>query len=1074
MTSRIPRRAGRIVLLQTLSLSLVTGAHAQFPLCTQAENGWLECRIDGSDELDGCGGANGADGVNVADVDYDGDLDVVTGWEESKNAFIYFNPLVNTLEISSTETCRGQWPLVDVSGGFTTTDVEDVTFGDLDADGVIDSIISSNEKERREVGVHALKPGMAIEQEGSWVGEQLPGEDNYYMTAAVDRIRPRYGDGSVKTCNDIVAGAKGSEIEVTVSAEVPLPDTEGELPDEIEFPDLDLSLCDALDPITELPGIPDKCFHGGIWWWECPKASEGGPFGDEWPAALKLGKWEKRKIHDAFWIMSLELVDMDGDGDRDVLFSDRRKVGWFENRTSPDQGANLEGWGDPIEIEHMRDLRSVGVDAEGDRRPFPGGGPYRYLTRADLDGDGLEDIVATVNFSLETAIGNQAVGRWYRRLDVSGRSWASYWIFPTDPEFVSAGNPQGIHLPYGPDGHKATVSKAVAVADFDEDGSLDLAFAVRGSGTGVYLLTQRPGGPTGQLWNTHKIAIPREDYKFDNLKVVDIDGDGDLDILSSDENVGPDSHGLGVVYYANPLREANRAPLARCGTVVVAADTQCSSQFASIDNGSSDPNTADDLARVQSPAGPYGLGITWVGLAVIDPQGFYDVCLGSVDHRDLSAPQLSCSSGPVQLECAAPTGTAAAYTFGATDNCDPAPVSSCSIPQGSLLGLGTTRSECVATDRDGNQAGCSVLLRVVDTLRPDVVAPGAIVTECASASGTSVALGAATASDRCDGPRSVTNDAPALFPGGATTVTWTARDVAANVGTATQLVTVRDTAAPAITAPAAGTFECTSPAGYPKSGIGSPVTSDTCDPAPQVTSDAPTTLPLGVHTIVWTARDDANNAASTSQAVTVIDTAAPSVSCPADVTVECTGDDGVRAADRQLASFLASATASDVCDASVTLSNDAPSFFGLGTRAVTTTARDDSGNSASCVADVTVADTVPPTIHASVSPTTLWVPDHKMVDLTASVSVVDGCDPRARFVLTSITSDEPDNGTGDGDTPSDVQGAAFGTADTRFRLRAERSALGDGRTYTITYTAIDGSGNTAVAVLEVVVPFASR
>jgi hypothetical protein len=229
-----------------------------------------------------------------------------------------------------------------------------------------------------------------------------------------------------------------------------------------------------------------------------------------------------------------------------------------------------------------------------------------------------------------------------------------------------------------------------------------------------------------------------------------------------------------------------------------------------------------------------------------------------------------------------------------------------------------------------------------------------------------------------------------------------------------------------------------------------------------------------MHTIVWTARDDANNAASTSQAVTVIDTAAPSVSCPADVTVECTGDDGVRAADRQLASFLASATASDVCDASVTLSNDAPSFFGLGTRAVTTTARDDSGNSASCVADVTVADTVPPTIHASVSPTTLWVPDHKMVDLTASVSVVDGCDPRARFVLTSITSDEPDNGTGDGDTPSDVQGAAFGTADTRFRLRAERSALGDGRTYTITYTAIDGSGNTAVAVLEVVVPFASR
>src|SRR6185503_5519194 len=147
----------------------------------------------------------------------------------------------------------------------------------------------------------------------------------------------------------------------------------------------------------------------------------------------------------------------------------------------------------------------------------------------------------------------------------------------------------------------STVSKAVAVADFDEDGTLDLAFAVRGTGAGVYLLTQRPGGPTGELWNTRKVAIDRDDYKFDNLKVVDIDGDTDLDIVSSEENVGPDSKGLGVVYYANPLREANRAPTARCRQVQIAANAQCTPQFASIDGGSTDPNAADVLTRVQSP-----------------------------------------------------------------------------------------------------------------------------------------------------------------------------------------------------------------------------------------------------------------------------------------------------------------------------------------------------------------------------------------------------------------------------------------------------------------------------------------
>jgi hypothetical protein len=179
MTTRLSLRSRSIVLTLIVLLMFVSGARAQFSSCTRAVNGWLECPIDGSENVDSCGGGNGADGVNVADVDGDGDLDVVTGWEESNDAFIYFNPLVNPLEISSTQTCRGQWPLVDATGGFTTRDVEDATFGDLDADGTIDSMISSNEKDNREVGVHARKPGLPIEQPGSWVGEELPGEDNY-------------------------------------------------------------------------------------------------------------------------------------------------------------------------------------------------------------------------------------------------------------------------------------------------------------------------------------------------------------------------------------------------------------------------------------------------------------------------------------------------------------------------------------------------------------------------------------------------------------------------------------------------------------------------------------------------------------------------------------------------------------------------------------------------------------------------------------------------------------------------------------------------------------------------------
>lgn len=119
---------------------------------------------------------------------------------------------------------------------------------------------------------------------------------------------------------------------------------------------------------------------------------------------------------------------------------------------------------------------------------------------------------------------------------------------------------------------------------------------------------------------------------------------------------------------------------------------------------------------------------------------------------------------------------------------------------------------------------------------------------------------------------------------------------------------------------------------------------------------------------------------------------------------------------------------------------------------------------------VDVVDTTPPSITASVTPSALWPPNHKMVDIDVSVAVSDICDPDASFVLTSITSNEPANGLGDGDTAPDIDGAEFGTPDTHFQLRAERSGLGSGRRYTIVYTVRDAAGNTRDATVFVDVP----
>jgi hypothetical protein len=101
----------------------------------------------------------------------------------------------------------------------------------------------------------------------------------------------------------------------------------------------------------------------------------------------------------------------------------------------------------------------------------------------------------------------------------------------------------------------------------------------------------------------------------------------------------------------------------------------------------------------------------------------------------------------------------------------------------------------------------------------------------------------------------------------------------------------------------------------------------------------------------------------------------------------------------------------------------------------------------------------------------LWPPNHKMIEVCATVSVSDNCDMSPTWALVSVTSDEPDNaqGVGDGNTVNDIQGVDGGM-DTCILLRAERQGQGDGRKYTLTYEATDASGNTTTVEVCVTVP----
>jgi hypothetical protein len=91
-------------------------------------------------------------------------------------------------------------------------------------------------------------------------------------------------------------------------------------------------------------------------------------------------------------------------------------------------------------------------------------------------------------------------------------------------------------------------------------------------------------------------------------------------------------------------------------------------------------------------------------------------------------------------------------------------------------------------------------------------------------------------------------------------------------------------------------------------------------------------------------------------------------------------------------------------------------------------------------------------------------PNHKMVDVTVSYGVNDNCG--SVDCVLSVTSNEPENGSDDGDTAPDWE-----VVDSHHvRVRSERSGSGTGRIYTIRITCTDSAGHSSSQTVTVSVP----
>jgi hypothetical protein len=378
-----------------------------------------------------------------------------------------------------------------------------------------------------------------------------------------------------------------------------------------------------------------------------------------------------------------------------------------------------------------------------------------------------------------------------------------------------------------------------------------------------------------------------------------------------------------------------------------------------------------------------------------------------------------------------------------------------------VLPPGTHELRLTAHDGKGQTASDTVVITVEDTTPPVLSVPAPVTAEQTSLAGTPVLLPPATATDNCGVP-TVTSDAPAVFPLGTTTVTFTAVDPYGNTTTGTTTVTVVDTTPPVIAnVPPPVTVEQATAAGTLVT-LALPTASDVCDVAPLLTTSHPTpaVFPLGATIVTFTATDASGNVGIATTTVTVVDTKPPVLTnVPAPVTVEQTSHNGTPVP-------LPLPKATDVCDAAPDVKSNAPAVFPLGTTKVTFTATDDSGNQAHASTTVTVVDTKPPVIQGiTPSPDVLWPPNHAMRSVDLHVAVRDICDTKPSCKVVSITSSEPVTGPGDHSSPDWVI-----TGNLTVGLRAERRGNGSGRVYTIQLRCTDDSGNSSTRTTKVTVP----
>lgn len=214
--------------------------------------------------------------------------------------------------------------------------------------------------------------------------------------------------------------------------------------------------------------------------------------------------WKRYELGKANWPMSCIVTDIDGDGDNDILVQERREQGTFYY-VNPGRDKVTEPW--PVKV----------ID------PEKGG---MFMALEDVNGDGRLDLVkasAKICIYLRT---NEMGPPEYKKVEVAK---------PAQPESVTVD----------------AKPKGVAILELNGDPTHPEIIIIPEYAAQLWHLSLTGDGMLPSDWANTLMDLPSPESrkKMDNAYLIDLDGDGDLDIATTEENGG-----WGVIWFENPAK----------------------------------------------------------------------------------------------------------------------------------------------------------------------------------------------------------------------------------------------------------------------------------------------------------------------------------------------------------------------------------------------------------------------------------------------------------------------------------------------------------------------------------------